>query len=222
MLSFLIVDESGSNVAPTTQALITEALLWQLNGDVSREWGGGYSVRWGALTDAQPTDRIAHLKPSLPDVPDAEAYHSTLPNGAPVSYFSMVDISGLTSGSSCLSVVLSHELIETAVDPGANRYAVKSDGKTLQALEGCDRVQDCSYAAPNGVYVSNFLLQSAFDPGAPGPWDKMGALQQGEALTPGGYEIDIAAGGETTTQGKLTARAASPYGRIQRRLDRAA
>lgn len=221
-VDFVIIDESGEAPIPDTARLaITQALMAQLNGEVSVEWGGGSNVRWGTAADALSAECVAWLKPMLPEAPDAEAYHATLPNGAPVSYFAMADISGLTSGASCLSVVLSHEFIETRIDPGANRFAMKADGATLQALEGCDRVQANTYAAPNGVWVSNFLLQSAFCPNAPGPWDYQKVLQQGEATAPGGYAITIGAtiAAAAAVTGDLSKRARGPWGRVQRRLD---
>ncbi len=160
---------------------------WQLNIDLAPEWGGSYTVRVGkSRAEVGNRECACIIQDSLPD-PSAEAYHATLANGAPIAYF---------RNDSELEESISHELCETAVDPAANRFAVKADSVTVQALESCDRVQGSPYKGKNGTTLANFLLQAAFDPGAPAPYDFCGVLGSGEARTPDGYEIDGSITGE--------------------------
>jgi hypothetical protein len=75
------------------------------------------------------------------------------------------------------------------LDPTANLFAARTDG-TLDAYEASDAVEDTTYAAVDGqTTLSNFLLPSAFDPGAVGPFDYLKVLQNQYDTTPGGYRI---------------------------------
>jgi hypothetical protein len=122
-------------------------------------------------------------------VPDALGYHATLGlGGKPVAYIAVAGVTDFTGSPNALSVTISHECLETAADPPANRWEDRGDG-TLLALEVCDEVEDTAYVAPNGVYVSNFLFQSYFSPGSMGPYDQLGILTAQGQETPGGYSI---------------------------------
>jgi hypothetical protein len=198
-MRFVLVNEStstsasqGGALAPDVLQDIAVAASWQLNGDVAAEWGGAgtYSLRVGKPdgSDVQPTEIAIWIKDALPDAPGAAGYHDRLDNGAAVVYIGRDGSNTLTQGANALSVTISHECCEAAGDPPANFWADRGDGNE-EALELCDRVEDTSYAAPNGVTVSNFLLRAAFDPGAGGPYDKLGVLKDRTAMTPGGYVI---------------------------------
>ncbi|HLK88367.1 MAG TPA: hypothetical protein VKZ18_00655 [Polyangia bacterium] len=198
-MRFVLVNESqstaanqGGTLTPAILQDIAVAVSWQLNGDVAAEWGGtgSYSLRVGQTngSDVQPTEVAIWIKDALPDAPGAAGYHDRLGNGASVVYIGRDGSDSLTQGANALSVTISHECCEAAGDPPANFWADRGDGNE-EALELCDRVEDTSYAAPNGVTVSNFLLRAAFDPGAPSPYDKLGALKDRTGMTPGGYVI---------------------------------
>jgi hypothetical protein len=108
---------------------------------------------------------------------------------------------GLIDGAVSLSSVLSHEAIEAVLDPYVNLMAFK-DAKTLEPVEGCDRVQGDNYDV-SGVSVSNFLGPRAFRDG-PGPYDWLRKLQDPWAMTPGGYNerLDVNTGVWKTTYGE--------------------
>jgi hypothetical protein len=198
-VQFVLVNESTSAAANQGGALtpsilqdIAVAVSWQLNGDVAAEWGGNgtYSLRVGQPDggDVGQTEVAIWIKDALPDAPGAAGYHDRLGNGAAVVYIGRDGSDSLTKGANALSVTISHECCEAAGDPPAAFWADRGDGNE-EALELCDRVEDTSYAAPNGVTVSNFLLRAAFDPGAPAPYDKLGVLKDRAGMTPGGYVI---------------------------------
>jgi hypothetical protein len=198
-MHFVLVNEStvsdsksGGSLTPDVLQSIAVAVSWQLNGDVAAEWGGagGFGVRLGKNdgSDVAATEVAIWIKNALPDAPGAAGYHDRLPNGASVVYIGRDGSNSLISGSSALSVTISHECCEAAGDAPANFWADRGDGNE-EALELCDRVEDTNYAAPNGVAVSNFLLRAAFDPGAPAPYDKLHVLTDRVGMTPGGYVI---------------------------------
>jgi hypothetical protein len=185
-LQFVLVNEStltddahGGALTEETLISIAAACQGQMNQDVSPEWGIGATVRVGKTdgSDVGAQEIACWIKDSLPDVPGAVGYHDRLENGAAVVYFAREDCPSLTSGGESLSVCISHEIAETIGDPGANRWADVAGDGSEKALELCDQVQNTFYTASNGVAVSNFLLQASFDPGAPGPYDKLGVLK---------------------------------------------
>ena len=180
--AFVLVDQStitdAAHGGPLTTAILDQigaAVAKQMNGEVSAEWGCKVTFRTGAAdaSDVKPGEIGCLIMDSLPAAPGAAAYHDKLPNGCPVAYFARSDYSSHTQGSNSLSVDLSHECIETCGDPGANRWADLPSGTQSCALELCDPVQNQVYDV-DGVSVSDFVLQSYFDPGSSGPFDFLG------------------------------------------------
>ena len=97
------------------------------------------------------------------------------PNGVPFSLCAVTTCESLY-GPNGLSVDASHEILETAGDPGANLFANDNKG-VLHAVEMCDAVEVQTYGktCKDGtvVQVSNCLLRAWFMPGASGPYDYM-------------------------------------------------
>jgi hypothetical protein len=187
--STLTDDAHGGPLTSEVLVSIAAAVTAQMNDEVAEEWGCSVTFRVGAAdaSDVKPNEIACLIKDSLPEAPGAAAYHDRLANGAPVAYFAREDYTSHTQGTSSLSVDISHECIETIGDPGANRWAdILGDGSE-KALELCDQVQNTIYSV-NGVSVSNFLLNSAFDPGANAPWDHMGVMKSQDDYS-SGYEI---------------------------------
>jgi hypothetical protein len=182
--AFVLCDQStltdadhGGPLTPTILESIGSAVAKQMNGEVAAEWGCAVEFRVGKgdASDVAPGEIACIIKDSLPEAPDAAAYHDRLANGAPVAYFARQDYTSHTSGAESLSVDISHECIETIGDPGANRWADVAGDASEKAIELCDQVQNLTYEV-DGVAVSDFLHQSAFDPGATGPFDHLGQL----------------------------------------------
>jgi hypothetical protein len=136
----------------------------------------------------------------------------------------------LDGGSIGVSVasVLSHEVLETVADYDANDWSQASDG-TLWAREVADPVESWGYTIVVGgtqVLVSDFVLPSFFDPGAPAPYDHLNRLGAGFSIGQGGYAIEMTGGQARQVQGERypTWRSATksfPAARTARRLGRA-
>jgi hypothetical protein len=193
----------GSALTSDVLAAIAVAINDQLNGEFADEWGGSYNTRIGANDGSDVGEgeiEVAIFQNE--DVSGAAGYHDVDPQGRPYIHAALSDASALTTGTFALSQIISHECCETAADPGANRWADRSPSGSLEeALEACDRVEDVSYEK-NGISVSNFLRQSAFDPGAPAPWDYQNSLQGQYDTTPGGYAITRQQGVEASAGDK--------------------
>jgi len=197
--------QDGTALAPEVLATIASAVSKQLNGEFAAEWGGTYGVRVGKSDGSDVADdetEVAIFQNE--DVSGAAGYHARDPKGRAYIHVALDDGATLTTGSGALSVIISHECLETSADFPANRWADRA-GSSEEALEVSDRVEDTSYEI-DGVAVSNFLLKSAFDPGADAPWDHLNVLTAEDGATPGGYVIERQQGTETTPSpdGSLT------------------
>jgi hypothetical protein len=123
--------------------------------------------------------------------------------------------------------VLSHEVLETYVDPYCNLYADKN-GRTAVAVEVGDPVEADSYPITvdgTKVMVSNFVTQRWFDPQAKvGPFDYMGNLKAPFTMTKGGYLITLSEGrvsqvfGDKHEEWRTRELKQSPLSRTARRL----
>jgi len=204
---------SGTGKASSGEALTTEvlaahaaAIQEQLAGPFAAAWDSAPAkCRVGAPNgaDVGENERLMGYWQS-PDVAGAAGYHATDPSGRPYGKVFLDDAATMSVGAQAASVIASHEACEMTLDPTANLFAIRTDG-TLDAYEASDAVQDTTYAASNNVEVSNFLFPAAFDPGAPGPYDKLAVLQHQYDTTPGGYRIT-----GTATLGKLAFKASGP------------
>lgn len=167
------------------------AVQEQLCGAVANAWyWSQLNFRVGAPNGADLSDNewlMGYWQTS--DQPGAAGYHATDPQGRPYGKIFLDDAQSMSQGSQAASVLASHETCEIRGDSTANLLAIRSDGSTFDAFELCDAVEDTTYTASNGVEVSNFLLPNAFDPGASGPYDHLGALSDQYGMTPGGYRI---------------------------------
>jgi len=98
----------------------------------------------------------------------------------------------LTGGKS-VSVVLSHEILETFYNPYINLWANRGD-ETFVAVELCDPVESIHYAievSGSNISVSNFVLEAWFDKemAEAGRFDYLSTLKSPLTLAPGGYNI---------------------------------
>lgn len=98
------------------------------------------------------------------------------------------------SGSLSVSAVLSHEVLETLVDPHVNLWADDQNGSAY-ALEIGDPVESDSYeitvAGVGAVTVSNFVTPHWFDPqaGKEEKFDWLGKVDAPFQMTKGGYVV---------------------------------
>ena len=167
---------------------IANALEAYLNNDLAPHYGGEYVVRVGSgPTDVLPNEVACNIVDDLSQVaPGAAAFHDD-ESGMPVIWAALNEFTDFVAGDSALSEGLAHEMAELSVDPGANQYADRPDGRS-EAKETSDRLQGTGYMKL-GCMVANFLLPSAWVPGAPGPWDFGKVLQNQYDITPLGYVI---------------------------------
>lgn len=121
------------------------------------------------------------------DFPGALGYHD----------FSLGVVYGrvLAQSVTDTGVTLSHEFLETLVDPYCNAWRAMGGGRSV-ALEVCDPVQGDTYPVPvtilgerRQVLVSNYVLPRWFDTAARGGFDRMGRLSLPFSMTDGGYLI---------------------------------
>lgn len=97
-----------------------------------------------------------------------------------------------------VSSVLSHEVLETLVDPNANLWADDGHG-LLTALEVCDPVESDSYSisvSGQPVQVSNFVTPAWFDSMAAigEQFDYLGSVSSPFTMTAGGYMVNLSEG----------------------------
>lgn len=183
--------ENGEIISVEVLAAHAAAIQEQLCGPFADAWDGApVNCRVGAPNgeDVGPGEWVMGYWQTS-DQPGAAGYHTTDPSGKPYGKVFLDDAQAMSSGPMAASVLASHESYEIRMDPSANLLALRGDGATFDALEMCDAVEDTTYKASNGVEVSNFLLPSAFDPGASGPFDHLGVLTDPYGTTPGGYRI---------------------------------
>jgi len=179
----------GDALSAGALALFAEAVANQINTEFAAEWGAKASIRVGAnAKDIQPGEWAYAFWPSLPDAPQASAYHDINGQGVPFAVCAVKTCADLF-GPNGVSVDVSHEMLETAGDQGANLFANDNHG-TLHALEMCDAVEVQTYGkkCKDGtvVQVSNWLMRSWFIPGAASPYDYMSSAKLSGAVAPAG------------------------------------
>jgi len=174
-------------------------------GEYAKDLGRSACIRIGCFAEDGTPDRetgeyAIHIRQDLPEAPGALAYH-TVTNGVPdiESCLALYDgITGDDGGSDPLSRGMDHEVKEALRNPGANGWkdSVNSNGRE-SADEACDKVQNTYRTASNGVWLSNYLLESAFIPGAPPPYDKLGVMVSQDDVSHG-YDIQADAPGNVS------------------------
>lgn len=180
--------DDGSKLSPAVLANIAEAVNSQVKEEFAAEWGAQASIRVGAnVNDIHPDEWAYIFVGELPNAPGASAYHDVA-KGVPYAICAVKTCKDLY-GPSGVSVDVSHEILETAGDAGANLFANDNKG-LLHAVEMCDAVEVQTYAktCANGtrVQVSNWLLRAWFVPGAAGPYAYMSMAGLPGAVTPPG------------------------------------
>lgn len=195
-VKWVLIDETkgaktstGAALSPGALSHFAEAVSSQINQEFAAEWGAKVSIRVGAnANDIQPGEWAYAFLPSLPDAPGASAYHDINNVGVPFALCAVTTCADLF-GPNGVSVDVSHEILETAGDQGANLFANDNHGM-LHALEMCDAVEVQTYgkkcADGTVVQVSNWLMRSWFMPGAPGPYDYMSSAKLTGAVAPAG------------------------------------
>ena len=125
-------------------------------------WGaGGWPVYLVVHTGAQVL--VNNGATALP----TDAYHWMSATGPQI----FVPTDGNASINGLWSQYVSHEVMETLVDPSG------------LAFEVCDPVGTSEYKL-DGVWVSDFVFPSYLQPRSAGPWDVLGALTSPSTASP--------------------------------------
>ena len=192
-LCFVLVDlTTDTTPVAMRPAQALSAVAAALTAQTANEFAAAYgSAEPGFRVASSPSDRTANeiainFRDTIPEAPGALAYHQVT-NGVPDIEIGVDLFSSLTTGTESVSSGVSHEVLETLGDLGANGWKDKGTG-VMGAEEVCDPVQNTGYAAPNGAQVSNFVLPNYFIPGSEGPWDFMKVMQSQADLS-NGYEV---------------------------------
>ena len=175
-MKFVLVDLSngakttnGESLTPEILKNIATAVNVQLNRDFSIEYGGTYWVRAGAdKNDIKNDEYTFAILDTITNAPGAIAYHTSNGNGIPLLFDGLELSYSVTGIGNSVSAAISHELLETAADPGANLWAADNISNNF-AREVCDPFENRSYII-DGIGVSDFALNAYFIPGAAGPY----------------------------------------------------
>ena len=205
----LTTDITPANLRPTPTYLddLIAALNEQIQGPFASEYGPQPVTlrRASSPTDRAPTEYGMNYRDTL-DVQGALAYH-TVVGGVPdieigCDLFSTLGTT-YTVGDEPLSQGAGHELLELLGDVGANLWEDMGTG-IMRPREECDTVQNTGYTASNGLWMTNFLLRSAWIPQAAGPWDYLGLMKSQDDYS-NGYEVQAAPPTTETQVGGLAA-----------------
>jgi hypothetical protein len=170
------------DVAPLHEGVGSDAAVRAIAGAAELE-PGEVPVYWNANA---PTDAASA---------GAIALHDRLPDGTPIIN-GYADLAAESDDP--WTAVLSHEVIETLIDPDLDGCCELSDG-TIIDHEACDRVQAQSYEK-NGVTLSSFNSRWCFAPPAGGAlppgekYDFLGSSTSGNQTMPGGYSQTFTSG----------------------------
>jgi len=172
----------GSKLSVAVLGHIAEAVQSQVNQEFAAEWGAQATVRAGASgQDIRTGEWPYGFVPTLPDAPGASAYHDITNRGVPFALCAVTTCGSLL-GPDGVSVDVSHEILETAGDEGANQFANDNKGY-MHAVEMCDAVEVQTYGKTCG---DGTVVRAWFAPGAAGPYDYMTSAGIHGAVSPPG------------------------------------
>ena len=168
-MTVIAVLNESSDVTDALARRMTKACHRQIERDVAKLWYlEPWPVRFYKSEASVPKDSLAIVILDNKIAADALGYHFETPAGLRYGrVFAKPILDGGTIHSSPLSVstVLSHEVIESFIDPDINLWAEGVPG-VMWAYEACDPVERDTYRIRvDGrlVFVSNFVLPSWFD-----------------------------------------------------------
>lgn len=196
----LINETTDPQITSTILVGIAEALAVQSQRDVAPWWETVAdefdvfpSLGQVPLNTANQKISIFHLVDAIPEAPDALAYHTVDSLGRPMLKlgWNAIRAAGGTmiKGGVSLSSAMSHEAIETRVNPFVRGWEDMNDGVTEVAREACDPVESDSYEV-DGVAMSNFVGPRWFSD-SEGPYDFMGTCKAPFTMSSngGGYMV---------------------------------
>lgn len=200
---FVAVQNHSTRFSDADLALAVRAVAHQVQYDVAPAWGAkNISVVHLPANAAVPAGAYALGVYDSADQADALGYHSEEADGTvygKVFVAPVLDNGGTAlTGPLSVSAVLSHEVLETFVDPHVQLWAYDGAG-AMWAYESCDAVEGDAYTVKVGgkkVSVSNFLYPSYFDGQAPAgtKLDFLGQLTKPFEIAKAGYAVKLTLG----------------------------
>lgn len=212
MIAIITIINQSTLVSNDDVALMTRACWTQLRDHAAPAWAKvPLPVVYATDASAAPPGSWVIAVLDNADQAGALGYHDI--TSGDIVYGKVFAGPVLDNGGNALTAalsvasVLSHEVLETFVDPNCNLWADR-DGRTSIALEVGDPVESDSYviqvdATP--VMVSNFVTQKWFDPYGKrrsGGFDYMGKCTAPFQMTRGGYIIKMRDGAVTQQFGE--------------------
>lgn len=208
----IVVINASTRLSNDALNLAVRAVAHQARYHVAPVWNGkAVAITHAKDTSLVPAESYVITVYDDADQADALGYHTEDTDGTvhgKVFVSPVLDNGGTAlTGALSVSAVLSHEVLETIVDPHVQLWA--SDGADgLYAYEACDAVEDGSYnvtvyhGEQSGyveVAVSNFVYPAYFDAQAPADTklDQLGQLTKPFEISKGGYAVKITLGRDT-------------------------
>lgn len=202
-MKFALVNASTLMDDPEAVGLMAQAISQQITDDAGPAWG-----RYGDVTsypDVQsvPDDAIPIVIYDDADQAGALGWHTEELGKFFGRIFvrPVLEAGGDFYSNPALSVssVVSHEVLETLIDPTVSDWSARGDGMLIASEIG-DPVEADSYPInvqpfDKNVMVSNFVLPAWFDAeNTQGPFDKLQKLTAPFSMTPGGYMVQMEQG----------------------------
>lgn len=172
----LYIQNKSTLITDANVALMVKACQKQLSQHVAPLLGRRtWRLKTLSGSEVVPEGEMQIIVMDDADQAGALGYHTQDPQGNPWGrvFVNPVTKSGGTwfSGALSVSVVLSHEVIETFMDSSVNLWADMTDGEHEVAYEFCDPVEADAYeidvTSKDGVVhhisVSNFVTEHWFD-----------------------------------------------------------
>jgi hypothetical protein len=192
-----------STVVPdATVQLMATAINYQISTHVAPTWNvTPIPVVWGGRDIRKiPSNGWAFAIVNDSNQTDALGWHTEYSSGQIYAeVFARPQLTRgykPTAGQWSISHILSHEVVETFLDPSVNRWA--DDGETWWSFENCGPVEGNYYSVPAGrssVAVSNFVYPSYWDLRGRAPYDRMGRILRPFQILKFGYQLGVRPGG---------------------------
>lgn len=190
-LQYFVCNEAGaSELSPTTLGVAC--------ADMQAGYDMVFAARWGVLpvlvsqVGDENTARVLHLVDTIPEAPDALAYHTVDDQGRPVLRLGVETIrSYLTASQNLIDEItkaMSHEVFETAMNPFVGLYCWVPGKTVMLSYEVCDPVQGGAWKQGSSM-LSDFVLPAYFDAeDLEGPFNYLGTLVAPLSCASDGYQ----------------------------------
>lgn len=177
----------SARVSPVRAGEIADAINEQFTLDFNPAWGTDWRCTYasplnGSLIPQRPALYFVDEMPD-PRFANYPGYHAVNAQGMPEAYVNPAHPI-LMAGTWTVPIITSHEALEIAANPWADRLVEGGDG-FLYALEVCDPVEGQFYSRRN-VGLCDFVTPEWFVAGSDGPWDRLKACDGPLRVVQGG------------------------------------